>query len=149
MNAEPINIIEFPMPTANKRFVEPTIAEIVQYGESVGLPERECHKLFHFYSQKDWYVGKSKMKRWRSSVSLWALNYAERGGQSINSAVKPKSIWELKQQVEAKEKIKKSLFDRFCHESPTGNVWDNHKSHGEYLKLKLEIKQLNDEIANL
>lgn len=57
-----------------KRFVPPTIEQISEYfSGSVDelTSRREAEKFWNFYESKGWYVGKSKMKVWKSSAANW------------------------------------------------------------------------------
>jgi hypothetical protein len=64
-------------------FLKPSIEEIYRYflenennlSEEVAL--RESKKFFHFYESKNWMVGKTKMKSWRSAVSGWITRNPE------------------------------------------------------------------------
>lgn len=53
------------------RFSPPTDIETVAYFESKGSTNTEAQKFWLFYDSKNWMVGKSKMKKWKSSAGLW------------------------------------------------------------------------------
>jgi len=53
------------------RFAPPTDIETVSYFESKGSTAQEAEKFWLFYDSKNWMVGKSKMKKWKSSAGLW------------------------------------------------------------------------------
>ena len=53
------------------KFNPPTIQEIKQFSAQIGYPRFDAEEFWLFYDQKDWMVGKSKMKKWRSAVRLW------------------------------------------------------------------------------
>ena len=53
------------------RFAPPTDIETVSYFESKGSTASEAEKFWLFYDSKNWMVGKSKMKKWKSSAGLW------------------------------------------------------------------------------
>lgn len=76
MSALP-KIIQLDLPKATMRFQEPSIAEVNAYGKEIGLPENECKRFWLFYDSKDWMVGKSKMKKWRSALAGWHLRWSE------------------------------------------------------------------------
>lgn len=63
----------------NKKFTPPTIDEVKAYCD-----ERNNHvdpeKFVTYYDSVGWYVGKKKMKNWKSSVILW-----EKGNTSEQS----------------------------------------------------------------
>jgi len=82
----------------NKYFKKPTIIEIVSY-----CKERnnniEAEAFFDFYESKDWFVGKSKMKCWKSAVRNWERR----------DKIKPKSTSKLHSQINAWQEAKKLL----------------------------------------
>lgn len=56
-----------------KRFVKPTVEEVMAYMVEIGYPRpsESCHEFVDFYESKGWMVGKSKMKEWKPAVRLW------------------------------------------------------------------------------
>ena len=63
------------------RFKKPTQLEIKNYMMESGLPESqavsESIKFFSYYDSKGWVVGKTKMKKWKSSVVGWIVRNKE------------------------------------------------------------------------
>ena len=55
----------------NSRFTPPTDIETVSYFESKGSTNIEAEKFWLFYDSKNWFVGKTKMKKWQSAASGW------------------------------------------------------------------------------
>jgi DNA-binding Lrp family transcriptional regulator len=63
------------------KFTPPTISEIqnfiTEYAAEKNLflsnPEIESEKIYNFYESKDWHIGKSKMKDWKSACRNWLL----------------------------------------------------------------------------
>ena len=53
------------------RFTPPTDIETVSYFESKGSTNIEAEKFWLFYDSKNWFVGKTKMKKWQSAASGW------------------------------------------------------------------------------
>ena len=55
------------------RFIKPNIDEIRKYCEerNNGL---DAEYFYDFYESKDWYIGKNKMKDWKSAVRTWEKN---------------------------------------------------------------------------
>jgi len=82
----------------NKYFKKPTIIEIGSY-----CKERnnniDPEAFFDFYESKDWFVGKSKMKCWKSAVRNWERR----------DKIKPKSTSKLHSQINAWQEAKKLL----------------------------------------
>lgn len=54
------------------------------------LAKKEAEKFFDFYNSKNWYVGKNKMKNWKSAVSGW-INRMENFNQKSNGTSNSKS----------------------------------------------------------
>ena len=54
------------------RFSRPTVEEIADYcrSRSNGL---DAEQIWDFYESKGWFIGKSKMKNWRSAVRTWEM----------------------------------------------------------------------------
>jgi len=82
----------------NKYFKKPTISEVENY-----CKERknniDAEAFWDFYESKNWFVGKSKMKCWRSAVRNW-----ERGNKK-----KPQTMSKLDTQLSQYEQAKKLL----------------------------------------
>jgi len=82
----------------NKYFNKPTISEVENY-----CKERknnvEAEAFWDFYESKDWFVGKSKMKCWKSAVRNW-----ERGDKK-----KPQTMGKLHSQINEWQEAKKLL----------------------------------------
>ena len=69
-NHKPITNNHKPI-TSSKRFTPPTLIESIDYFVSKGSNNFEGDKFFNFYESKNWYVGKSKMKNWKSAANGW------------------------------------------------------------------------------
>ena len=56
--------------TREANFVKPTVEEIAAYCRSRnnGL---DPEQIWDFYESKGWFIGKTKMKNWRSAVRTW------------------------------------------------------------------------------
>ena len=51
-------------------FSKPTLSEIEEYCRENNI-KIDAYQFYHFYESKDWMVGKSKMKKWKSAVRTW------------------------------------------------------------------------------
>lgn len=57
---------------ARKRAVRPSLSDVKQYGEELGLPTEECEAFFDHFESNGWKVGgKTPMKDWRSALRNW------------------------------------------------------------------------------
>ncbi len=54
-----------------KKFIAPTIEEVIGYGKEIDLPESECRSFWFYYDSKDWKRGRDKMQKWKSALSGW------------------------------------------------------------------------------
>lgn len=86
-----INTKEIPSKEGTKKsgFTPPTLQEVQEYVSEKGYkidPER----FIDFYQSKGWYVGKNKMKDWKSAVRNWSRSQREektaegRQGKTVN-----------------------------------------------------------------
>ena len=91
--------------TDTKRFIIPTLEEVQAY-----CTERnnkvDAEQFIDFYSSKGWYVGKNKMKDWKSAVRTWERrnstkvvpppkNYAEDIGLKVETINGVTGIWKI------------------------------------------------------
>lgn len=63
-----------------KRFAPPSLSEATEYfgqraiAKGILINHSEPEKFIDFYESKNWYVGKNKMKNWKSAVNNWLAN---------------------------------------------------------------------------
>ena len=57
--------------TSSGRFTPPSDIETVAYFVEKGSTNIEAEKFWLFYDSKNWFVGKTKMKKWQSAASGW------------------------------------------------------------------------------
>ena len=90
----------------NKYFKKPTILEVQSY-----CLERknnvDCEAFWDFYESKDWFVGKSKMKCWKSAVRNW-----ERGDKK-----KPQTMSKIHQHLQKNINVKEKLLKQLKNEN--------------------------------
>lgn len=61
----------------SKRFVKPSIEDIVQYCKTKGIT-LDAEKFYYYYESKGWVVGKSPMKNWKAAIQTWLRQEAEK-----------------------------------------------------------------------
>ena len=71
-----IDIEEYIKDEKRKRFVKPTIDEIILYCKETNK-QVDAERFWNFYESKGWKVGKSPMKDWKAAISNWSSNYSE------------------------------------------------------------------------
>ena len=78
--------VEEPPKEKAKRFVPPTLEEVKAY-----ITEKNYNvdpvKFWNFYESKGWYVGKNKMKNWKSCVVTWNRTSSDHTGNSYQDKV--------------------------------------------------------------
>lgn len=72
-----------------KNFICPTIQEISEYALTTNLII-DANRFFDFYTSKNWYIGKNKMKDWKAAARNWNRNDQEKQ-KTINQPFKQKS----------------------------------------------------------
>jgi hypothetical protein len=68
----------------HQRFVVPTLDELAQNGERIGLTQNEVEKFQSHYESNGWRVGKNKMKNWRAAMSGWKTRVDEYNAKRTN-----------------------------------------------------------------
>ena len=65
---------------SSKRFVKPLPKDIYEYmaENEFEFAKQESLRFFNFYESNGWKIGKNPMKRWKSAVANWMVNYYER-----------------------------------------------------------------------
>jgi len=80
--------------TSTGRFTPPSDIETVSYFIEKGSTNIEAEKFWLFYDSKNWMVGKSKMKKWKSSASGWITRNKEGSTNGHQSTGKKESSHE-------------------------------------------------------
>lgn len=83
--------------TSNSRFTPPTDIETVSYFIEKGSNNIEAEKFWLFYDSKNWMIGKSKMKKWKSSASGWITRNKSENNKVDHLAASSASDWHLKE----------------------------------------------------
>ncbi len=79
-----------------RRFTPPSDIETVSYFESKGSDNIEAQKFWFFYDSKNWFVGKSKMKKWQSAANGWIARNKKDSKDIIQQSAD--SDWHLQDQ---------------------------------------------------
>ena len=59
------------LPQEHTRFMVPSLDELAENGQRIGLAANEVEKFFSHYESNGWRVGKNKMKNWRAAMAGW------------------------------------------------------------------------------
>lgn len=87
MEIENENLDKLKDNSITKRFVKPTLDELREYMESIGMND-VSHKFFDFYESKGWMIGKNKMRDWKSAVRTWKPNNLKTNFETISNRPK-------------------------------------------------------------
>lgn len=87
MEIENENLDKLKDNSITKRFVKPTLDELKEYMESIGMND-VSHKFFDFYESKGWMIGKNKMRDWKSAVRTWKPNNLKTNFETISNRPK-------------------------------------------------------------
>ena len=81
--------------TATKRFVAPSLADVIAYKSEKSLTI-DPEQFIDFYESKGWIVGKSKMRDWKAAARGWSKR--EKSNGTHQRSDKPKShhaqVWD-------------------------------------------------------
>ena len=77
------------------------------------------------------------------------IELLKKGGTSPSPSSPTRSIMDLKDIMEAKERKAGYIRNEFSAEVATGRHWSNEEKRQEYRKLRAEIRDLNNSIASL
>ena len=74
-----------------KRFAPPTIEDVQSYIQEKGYSV-DAESFVAFYTSKNWYVGKNKMKDWHAALVTWQKR--ERPGRKPTTNINVNEIWD-------------------------------------------------------
>ena len=61
-----------------KKFVSPSVEDVIDYASSIGHPEFNAEYFVDHYTGNGWKVGKTAMKDWKATVRNWIRRDTER-----------------------------------------------------------------------
>ena len=67
------------------RFLPPTVQQVQEYIQEKGYA-MSAERFHDFYTSKNWYVGRNKMKDWRAAVRNWASRDNNYGQKSTTTS---------------------------------------------------------------
>lgn len=105
------------------KFIEPTIFEIKSFMIEKGLSEsqsaNESIKFHSFYDSKNWMVGKTKMKKWKSAVTGWIARSGdfknENSKRSDGEFIDNSAAGRVRAEVEKRRESRRHLADDGQH----------------------------------
>jgi hypothetical protein len=136
----------------------PTIEEAKEYAKEIGVSDLEAEKFWYYFDSQDWKRANGlKLSKWRSALQVWKRNIRHDGRQTLQDArggVFPprearETVWSLTKRKEALEADMARLAYRSRHESPLGNVWEKEADKQEYIRLKKQVAEINQQIAGI
>ena len=76
-----------------KRFSPPSLEEVKNYILEKNY-EVDAEAFVAFYSSKDWFIGKNKMRDWRAALVTWEKRGKEQTASTKLNNIKINEIWE-------------------------------------------------------
>lgn len=131
-------------PTKLKR---PSLDDIKSEGIRTGLPALDCESFYNYYEANGWKVGRNPMKNWKAALSNWKRNaeqYPSRSSPMVRS--KPKTTWELTQQLNAilEEMSQLKAYGGFT--DAFGFHWSDETKRLRFVQLKIARDGLKSKI---
>lgn len=105
------------------KFIAPTLDEVIAYCMAECL-NMNAETFYYFYAQKDWMVGKNKMKSWHMAAKGWATRQQD---FSITTGNGHANSSKSNQKLSAVERVKRACkLDEFADitQPPFGSVID-------------------------
>jgi len=117
------------------RLKRPSLDDIKSEGIKTGLPALDCESFYNYYEANGWKVGRNPMKNWKAAMANWRRNSGQY--QQTNRPVKerPKSTWELTQQLNA-------ILDEMSQLKSYGGFTDAFGFHWSDEAKRLKFQQL-------
>lgn len=127
-------------------FTPPTSEESIAYGGTIKLSEDQCLAFMDHFLSNGWKVGKAKapMRDWKAAMRTWKRTSSEYGS---NGHPKKPSVFELELIKKAKQSKCESLKRTYAHESPMGDEWSDPDKKREYIALRRECKQIEEQVS--
>lgn len=122
--------------------IKPTIHECMGKAVSLGMPESEGRKFFHYYQSQGWKVGKNPMINFNSAMAGWLERWLAGGDKD-----RPKEM------SGADKMIARDEYDRVIARMKTlENSYDSHvemraKDRTEYFELRKRRDTLRKQLG--
>jgi hypothetical protein len=130
--------------------------ECIAKGQMLGMTDEQSRQWYSDCEQCGWkrldgtpyenwpYQMVLHRDRLRSSKPPQKPNSGQTPPQSA-----PPTAFTLKTSRDAKERLAKQIYDRYCSEVASGREWSDLNKRAEYLQLKKEMKEIDEKIARL
>jgi hypothetical protein len=129
------------------KFTPPTLEQVKIESLKISLPEIEADKFYSYFESNGWMVGRVKMKSWTAALNNWRLRQHQ--GQTKSEASHKRTVYDLKNIIEANQKIADQIKRSNSYEVATGRKWHSELARGKYRSIIEHIKELNEELASL
>lgn len=71
------------------------------------------------------------------------------GKKVTTDGERPKSAFDLKTIIQAKNETAAQIRSKFCSDVAMGSTWSNTAKKEEFFKLKKEVKELTQQLSNM
>lgn len=129
----------------------PTQAEVLAVCQLEAVPEPLGRRFYqHYEGNSLWTNQHGRLINWRVKLRQWRENERQHSPNGAPTNGKPPvTVFHLKTVMEAKEKQASALKGKYSAEVASGVEWSDPEKRKEYAKLRGEIKELNNQLANM
>lgn len=132
----------------------PSLDEVKLVVAKAGLPESDAVWFWNKCEGNGWTNGGKPIKSWQHTIAAWkAAGYMasqKQNGHPIGTSAQPApTVYNLKSIIEAKQNRANELKNQHATEGPLTTDWDDDRSREEWVRLRGEVRQLNQKIASL
>lgn len=132
----------------------PTLEEVKTRAGMTGMLEADAVAFWNHFEASGW-IDKNghPVVRWQAKMDTWKtvaraapLETAHHAG---GNGSRPKSVFELRAVIEAKNTMAAEIRARYCSDAAIGHHWSDQTKRTEYLALKRESKALLKQLGNM
>lgn len=128
-----------------------SVDEVVAKGQIVGVSEQDCRQWFSDCEACGWRRGDGTLfDNWPRQLCIYRDKLRANGDRGGGNGIKkPLTTFDLKNIIAAKQATIDSLKIAHCSDVAMGETWNNQEARGKCRKLRLEIKQLTEQLSKM
>lgn len=118
------------------------------------MRQEDATEFWNHFEASGW-IDKNgnRIMNWQCKMATWKTDVQARVLESKHKAAptadKPKTLWEMKTVLEAKESLAADIKGKYCAEVAGGVQWSNDGKKKMYFDLRREIKELKTRMSAL
>lgn len=132
----------------------PTLEQVKTRAAMTAMTEADAVAFWNHFEASGW-IDKNgnPIVRWQSKMDTWKATARaaplELSHHASTNGSKPKSAFELRAVIEAKNTMAAEIRTRYCSDAAMGHHWSDESKRVEYLVLKRDAKQLLKQLGNM